>query len=171
MRTKKLSTSELALVKESARNRIKEHIAYSITAIFLVFIAPVFPFSRRGSKVLPKNWYEYRDMIPMYALIIGLIILYTWVRSNYLRDILFKRKFITAGDIKTWITKKNNYGDTTYELIVKTASGTEESYQTFEKHLQHFNIGAKYQFHVSRHSKVLVNMAKIRNSNKGEGNK
>ena len=71
---------------------------------------------------------------------------------------------IITGEIETWKTKKHAYGDTTYELLVITSLGKKESYQTFEKHLKHFSVGEKYQFHVSRRAKVLVNIARIRNS-------
>jgi hypothetical protein len=166
VKAKKLSSNELLLVRNRARNRIKEQIAYSIFAIFLVFVAPVFPFSRRGVKTFPNNLDEYLNMLSGYAMITGLILLLYWVQNIYLNDIIFKRKIITDGEIENWIKKKNSYGDITYELIVKTTLGSKENYLTFEKHIKYFEMGEKYQFHVSKNSKVLVNIAKIKNKDR-----
>ena len=161
MEKKKLSTNEVLLVKERAKNRIIEQITYSAAIFFIALVAPVFPFKRGRSKSFPSIS-EYFDMIPGYMLITGLFVLYYWARNKYLNDILFKKKVITTGKIVKWVRKKNNYGDVTYELVIETSLGLTEQYLTFEKHLGHFQVGQKYQFHVSKNAKVLVNIARVK---------
>ena len=96
---KKLSPQELNLVKERARNRLKEQLAYSIMFLLFSFVAPVFPFSRRVDRQFPTNSAEYFEMFSTYLIIISGLVILMWIRNDYINDIIFKKKVLKVGII------------------------------------------------------------------------